>query len=254
MGLFSAPPPTRFDLHFSIAGIPVRVHPVFWVIAILLGYTSNDLLLLLIWVLAVFASILIHELGHAFMMKAYGQPSSILLYQGGGLTIPEQVWGGGPGAGVSLSPGQEIMISLAGPFTGFLFTALLIAGAVAGGGTVMTGYLFGVLPFPAVSLPAGGQILNDVVATLIWINLLWGLINLLPVIPLDGGQVARYLLLMLDPRSGLSRSLWLSFITGCLFALVGLVLFRSIYIALLFGFLAFQSYMMLRNRLGGWGD
>ncbi len=253
MGLFSAPPPTRFDLHFSIAGIPIRVHPVFWVIAILFGSASGSLLDLLIWVLAVFVSILIHELGHAFMMRAYGQPSSILLYHGGGLTIPEPAGWGGRGAGVSLSPGQEIMISLAGPFTGFLFTVLLIGGSAAGGGTVMAGYLFGVLPFPVVRLPAGGQILNNVVATLIWINLLWGLINLLPVFPLDGGQVSRNLLFKLDPLNGVNRSIRISMITGIVFALIGLILFGSIYIALLFGFLAFQSYMMLRNRLGGWG-
>ena len=33
MSLFQLPPPTRYDLRFTIAGIPVRVHPLFWLVA-----------------------------------------------------------------------------------------------------------------------------------------------------------------------------------------------------------------------------
>ena len=64
MMLFQSPPPTRYDLRFSIAGIPVSVHPVFWLIALLFG-SSGDPLLIPIWILVVFVSILVHELGHA---------------------------------------------------------------------------------------------------------------------------------------------------------------------------------------------
>ena len=64
MFLFQPPPPTQYDLRFAIAGIPVRVHPLFWLITILFGF-SADLIQLLIWVFVVFVSILVHELGHA---------------------------------------------------------------------------------------------------------------------------------------------------------------------------------------------
>ncbi len=252
MGLFTPPPATRYDLQFSFAGIPIRVHPMFWVIALLFGLGSGGLLALLIWVPAVFVSILIHELGHALVMRRFGQSSSVVLYHGGGLTVPEQIWWGGRSLAVPLSPGQEILISLAGPFTGFFFTAVLLAASVAGGGTAALTFLFGVLPFPVVSLPVGGAILNAIVSTLIWINVFWGLVNLLPVFPLDGGQAARYLLLKLDPLNGVDRSLRISLITGVLMAVVSLVFFQNVFMLFLFGLLAYQSYQMLGGRLGGW--
>jgi membrane-associated protease RseP (regulator of RpoE activity) len=83
---------------------------------------------------------------------------------------------------------------------------------------------------------------------MLWVNVFWGLINLLPVFPLDGGQVARNVLIQYDPFDGARKSLWLSVITGGLMALVGLVFFRSIYMAFLFGLLAFQSYQALSVR------
>ena len=84
MFLLQVPPPTRFDLRFSITGIPVRVHPLFWVIALLFGSSSNSIIGLLTWIVAIFVCILIHELGHAFAMRRYGQDSQIVLHLGGG--------------------------------------------------------------------------------------------------------------------------------------------------------------------------
>ena len=67
--MFQAAPQTRFDLRFNIAGFPVRVHPLFWVIAILLGSGSDNLLMIPVWIVIVFVSILVHELGHAFAFR-----------------------------------------------------------------------------------------------------------------------------------------------------------------------------------------
>ena len=121
--MLTIPPPTRYDLRFSIAEIPVRVHPLFWVIAILLGSRSSTLIDILIWIVAIFVSILIHELGHALAMRQFGQRSQIILHATGGLTVPEPVaWGTGL-ANVALTPNQEIFITLAGPGAGFLFAS-----------------------------------------------------------------------------------------------------------------------------------
>lgn len=251
MLLFQPPPPTRYDLRFNLAGIPVRVHPLFWLIALLLGSSSGSILQLLIWVLVVFVSILIHEIGHALAMRRYGQSSQVILHMMGGLTVPEQVsWGSG-WANVALTPNQEIFVSLAGPGAGFLFAGLVIAGVIASGGSVITATLLGFIPLPAaVVLPIGGSILNAFVITLLWVNIFWGLINLMPVHPLDGGNVTRYILLQADPRDGVRKSLWVSVIAGILVAAIGLFLLGSIYMAFLFGFLAFQSYQSLQGRAG----
>jgi stage IV sporulation protein FB len=247
MLLFQPPQPTRFDLNFNLFGIPVRVHPLFWVVGALLG-SSGGLVQLLIWVFALFVSILVHEMGHALAFRFYGQPSYIVLHFSGGLTVPESISWGGRSANVGLSPNQHIVISLAGPFAGFLLAGLVIAGVVFSGGTVMTTYLFGIIPLPiAAILPIGGSILHALVIALLWINVFWGLINLVPVYPLDGGHVARYLLLQADPLDGVRKSLWVSVIAGGLVAAVGLLLLGSVYMGILFGFLAFQSYQSLQS-------
>lgn len=250
MFLFQQPPPTQYDLRFTVAGIPVRVHPLFWLITLLFGATGN-LLLLPIWILVIFVSILIHELGHAFAFRRYGQRSHIVLHFSGGLTIPESIsWGGG-WASVALSPWQEIFISVAGPGAGFLFAGLVMLIVSITGGSILTTWLFGFIPLPVNAVMSfGGQYLSALVTLLLWVNIFWGLINLMPVQPLDGGNVARNLFMHYDPVDGVRKALWLSVITGALLALLGLFAFRSIYMALLFGLLAYQSYQSVSNRYG----
>ena len=241
MLFFQSPPPTRFDLRFSLFGIPVRVHPLFWLIALILG-SSGSPIDIMIWILVVFVSVLIHELGHALAFRTYGQDSHIVLHMGGGLTIPEAVsWGGGY-ANVAPSPMQQIIIILAGPFTGFLSAALVIAGVNLLGGTV------DLFPIPHLtSFPVENYLAIRFVGLMLWVNVVWGVFNLMPVFPLDGGQIARTILIQYDPFDGARKSLWLSVIVGALIALFG-VLFSQIYIALIFGLLAFQSYQSLSIR------
>ena len=251
MFLFQQLPPTPYDLRFSVAGIPVRVHPLFWLIALLLG-SAGDLLLIPIWILVLFVSILVHELGHAFAFRRFGQRSQIVLHFAGGLTIPESIsWGRGL-ASVALSTWQEIFVSIAGPGAGFLLAGLVILIISLTGGSVLTTWLFGFIPLPINAvLPVGGRYLGALATLLLWVNIFWGVINLMPVQPLDGGNVARNLFVHYDPWDGLRKSLWLSVITGALLALIGLFAFRSIYMALLFGLLAYQSYQSVRSRYGG---
>ena len=248
MFILQIPPPTQFDLRFSIAGIPVRVHPLFWMVALLLG-SSGALIEIPIWIFVVFVSILIHELGHAFAFRRYGIHSQIVLHFAGGLTIPQPVTWGTGWASVSPSPKQEIVISLAGPFSGFLFATLVMLAVRLMGGTLLTSRLFGFLPLPLTALmPFGGTILSIFITMLLWVNVFWGIFNLLPVYPMDGGQVTRNILIQYDPWDGARKSLWVSVIAGGIIALAGLLLMRSVYIAILFGLLAFQSYQSLQAR------
>ena len=249
MLLFQVPPPTRYDLNFTLAGFPVRVHPLFWLIAVLLGYSSGDILQILVWVLVVFISILVHELGHALAFRRYGLSSQIVLHFAGGLTIPESTRWGSRWANVALGPNQNIFISLAGPGAGFLFAALVIAVVFLSGGSVLTSRLLGFIPVPALAvLPFGGNLLSAFVTALLWVNIFWGFINLMPVYPLDGGSVTRNVLLQADPVDGVRKSLWISVIAGVVIALVAFFFLGSLYMAVLFGFLAFQSYQSLQSR------
>jgi Zn-dependent protease len=242
---FQAPAPTRFDLNFSIFNFEVRVHPLFWVIMLFLVGLRGGLLNAVIWIAAVFVSILLHELGHALMMRYFGQDSYIVLYGFGGLAVPiRSVWGGSAG----LTPVQWILVFLAGPFAGFGMAALVVAIGVLIGGSLNMGFLLFVIPFPSLTLPFSGLlggIAQSLVGSLLWINIFWGLINLLPVYPLDGGQVSMHALTLMDPVEGQRRAFWLSVITGGLLAVVGLLVLQSIFMGVMFGMLAFQSYQMV---------
>lgn len=248
--IFAEPPPTRYDIRFNLAGIPIRVHPLFWLMTILIGGLSRDLVFIAVWIVAVFISILVHELGHAIAMRIFSQPSRIVLHIMGGLTIPEASPFIGRWATVSQGPTQEIIISLAGPGAGFLLAGLVILAVVLWGGTAYMTALFGIIPLPGAFLPAGGRVVNQFISSMLWINVFWGLVNLMPVLPLDGGNVARHIITRIDPVDGIRKSLWLSVIAGALAAIAGVILFGSFYIAFLFGALAFESYQQLTGRIG----
>lgn len=246
MYLFQVPPSTRFDLKFSIAGIRVVVHPLFWVIALLLGTGTPNLLYIAIAIFVIFVSILVHELGHALAFRRFGQDSYIILHMMGGLTVPESPLYGE--SNLRLTPNQNIFISLAGPVAGFLLAiAVVLLGIGLGGSPIMT-LLLGFIPVPSVVMPYEFGILERIISLFVFINFFWGFFNLLPVFPLDGGNVTRYTLIQTDPINGLRNSLWLSVIAGVIIAVAGFFLLDSLYTAFLFGYLAFQSYQALQYR------
>ena len=247
MAIFQVPPRTRLDLNFTFFGIPVRVHPLFWLLTLLFGASSGSITGLLIWIFVVFISILIHELGHSFMMRVYNQDSYIVLHMAGGLTVPTSSRRSGRWANTVDDTTQQILISLAGPFAGFLLAAIVLVVVALMGGLITIDWFLGIIPLPNAYLPGVSRIINAIVASLLWVNVFWGLINLTPVFPLDGGNVARQLFVRIYPWDGIRKSLWLSVISGAVVALVGLVFLRSIFMVFLFGFLALQSYQMLRG-------
>ena len=105
--------PTEFDLRFSMFGIPVRVHPLFWAVSAFMGWNPNDIKMTLIWIACVFVSILVHELGHALTARYFGWPPEIVLYHFGGLAMFQ------PYSGMTTK--RSIIVSAAGPFAGFAF-------------------------------------------------------------------------------------------------------------------------------------
>ena len=109
-----------------------------------------------------FVSILWHEAGHAVALAATGRRSTILIHAMGGLTISEDRG--------DLRDGQSIGISLAGPLAGMVIGLVAVALQQADVGQhQLWSYV----------------LLHD----LVFVNLGWGAINLLPILPLDGGHV-----------------------------------------------------------------
>lgn len=241
------PPRSEYDLTFSFFGIPVRIHPMFWVITVVLGLKSPDLVSLLAWTAAVFVGILVHELGHAVAMRAYGFSPWITLHGFGGLTSH------GPtssyhSAGYS-SLGQ-IIITAAGPGAGFLLAALIVISLRMAGYEVLLIQIWRVIPFPLLRDVVGSVPLTEFIGDLLFISVLWGFINLLPIYPLDGGQISREVLLKVNPRDGVRLSLILSMVVAAAMAMTAMVHWRSLFTTLLFAYLAYSSYVALQSYRG----
>lgn len=258
----SEPPRSQGDLHFSLFGIPVRVHPWFWLVGLFLVFgqladreTAPDLkaalLILVPWLAALFLSILIHELGHAFMMRRYGFSPWVTLYGFGGLTSykPSQQY-----SSRGMGTLGQVLISAAGPVAGFLLAGVIVVAVLLAGRSISVSLIAYFLPDVGVSELIGSLAFTRFVNYVLFISIFWGFVNLLPVYPLDGGNIAREVLLRVNPREGIRQSLVLSIVTGVLLAVLGLVLLRSILMGAFFGYLAYMSYTTLQayNSRGPW--
>jgi stage IV sporulation protein FB len=107
------------------------------------------------------------------------------------------------------------------------------------------------LPAPVLG---GSLAQNEPLLVLVWyllyINIFWALMNLLPVLPLDGGQIAMQVLIQGDPWSGMQRALWLSLITAGTVAVLALVMLHDQMIMLMFAMLAVSSFLTLQQTTG----
>ena len=148
---------------FRIFGFPLHIEPWFFLTAWLIGGRQEPLWIV-VWVVVVLVGVLAHELGHALVGRKLGLDPWIRLFAFGGMTAWRR--------SRPLSPGQQILISVAGPAVGIAIgVSVLVA--------MKTGLFAG-------ASPAVIRVLEDI----LWVNLGWGVLNLLPILPLDGGHIA----------------------------------------------------------------
>jgi Zn-dependent protease len=251
-----APDPTPYDLRWRMFGVRIRVHPLFWVVAALLGFEWSKVgfPFLLLWVACVFVSVLWHELGHVFMGRLFGSPGHIVLFSFGGLAI---------GSGDVPRRYQRVLVSAAGPLAQLL---LLVPIAVAL--NQIDGVPFGwemLIPYRGEEAAVLG------LKMLAQINLFWPLLNLLPIWPLDGGQITREVCEGASEERGRVVSLGISAaVSGVLAAHVllamqghplipGLEWLSGLYMGIFFALFCVSSFQALqaeksRRRPGGWDD
>jgi Zn-dependent protease len=177
---------TNFQLPLGeIGGIVIALHWTFLVFAVWIAIdaftTEIDPLIEIVTLFFTFFSVLLHELGHAFVAGLYKvQTRSIVLYPIGGiarLTGRVKPWG-------------ELWIAAGGPFVNLLITLSL-------------------MPFASSTLVAGKGDPTTMLASLtlldraLLINMSLFLFNLLPAFPMDGGRILRAILsLILDEERG----------------------------------------------------
>lgn len=165
----------------NIRNIQVSVHWTFllllaWVIWVNVqaGYTIEELGWSVIFLLAVFACVLLHEMGHAFVARRFGiQAKDIVLLPIGGIASIEKF---------PDNPAQELAISIAGPLVNLAIALLLLP------------FLPAYVPFWKISYSAGGLDRHSLLYNLHVVNIWLLLFNLIPAFPMDGGRVLRALL------------------------------------------------------------
>lgn len=207
-------------LRFPLLGVPVSVHWSFLIIAAF-GVGVYRGWEIAAWTGGVFVAVLLHESGHAFTARAFGAaPVTITLFALGGATS----WG----APRVIGPGRRFIISAAGS----------AAGIAAGLGVIGLGRLGALDPLPDLAI--------TVLESFVWAGLVWGVLNWIPILPLDGGHMLQHGLEMITPTKAAGIARVVSVIAGVIVA-GGAYYYGQTFLAI---FVAMITFMGLRSGDG----
>lgn len=155
-------------------GIGVHVHLTFVLLLAWIALSSGSLASVL-FVMALFSFVVMHEYGHALTARYFGiRTRQITLYPIGGVASLE---------GMPERPGAQALVAIAGPAVNFALALLLS----------VVGWVAGVDVLAAPAFAGGGA---SWLPTLVQANLVLGTFNLLPALPMDGGRILKALLSM----------------------------------------------------------
>src|SRR5579862_9120737 len=172
---------------FKLFGVPVRLHFTFLLLLVFLlfigvGGKQSEASTAL-YVLALFGSVLLHELGHALVARRYGiRTLEIVMFPIGGVSRPER----------PPKPSEELWIALAGPAVN-----LLIAGGIA----AWFWQEHKLVPIAQLLEPTDANLAQRIGVG----NLILALFNILPAYPMDGGRVLRAILSRWRPENEASQ-------------------------------------------------
>jgi Zn-dependent protease len=211
-------------IRFSIFKIPVEVQPFFWVTLVILGGalgadSSAEIFRILLFVIAGFISILVHELGHALSARACGAHSRITLQAFGGYAAF---------SGIQLTRRQSFLVTAAGPAIQITLGLLvmLILRALPGQTNQNGTYFLGIL---------------------MMISFFWAILNLLPVVPLDGGQM---LSAILGPAR-IKITLWISIVVAITAGILIYTTTGSFLFPIFLAMFAWQAFQALKENTWG---
>lgn len=218
-------------IRFSLFGIPVSIHPSLWLtLAVLGGMLGADswlhVLSVCLFVIAGFFCLLCHEMGHALVGRRLGggEPRVYLAWLGGDCNNPR----------ARMTRLQGVVMTAAGPGASLLLglaaaAALCVyVGGAATGLALATNFMFGIMPPGAEQY--GSPLALFFFLYLIEVSFWWSVLNLIPVFPLDGGQILNGI--MHSPRQVHSISLCIAALLTLLFVLLGVWLMAVLMVML----------------------
>lgn len=200
--------------HLSMSRLSFRMNPLFFLLAFGLGWLNSQTpMQILLWAIVIFISILVHELGHALTALVFGQSAVITFLPIGGLTSR---------IGPPLSSWKEFIIVLNGPLAGFAL------------------YYFCRFLLHMQSIDPHSNIgFSLVIGT--YVNLFWTVLNLFPVLPLDGGRLMWIISESIFGVRGGKIAYFVSFLCAVLFALFFFVI-QQLFAGAIFALFAFESW------------
>lgn len=234
---------------FRVGDIPVSVDPSFWIIMGLFGLQRAtrrggfDAVVVIEWVAMVFIGILVHELGHAFSFRAFGRKPKVILYAMGGLTSAD----GG------LTPARRLASTLAGPGVGLAigFAAYFAMQAGLLGLDNLQGQSAGdIARWSFDPVGATSRLPELIFLDLLFINIAWGVFNLVPLYPLDGGQSLESLLDLLRVKGAAQITSVISIVVSAALGYLSVTVVQApllVIFALFFGFQNLRRLGALRN-------
>ena len=205
-------------LRFNFFNIPIRVQLLFWLSAFFIAgglqmRDTPDWGFILLKMGIVFLSIFVHELGHASASIYWGGRPQVELHALGGVTLLGHN---------AFTRWQHLGITCAGPLASVFLAAIC----------------FFIYPYSELAF-------RGVLSFAIWINVIWTLFNLLPILPMDGGQILRGLL-------GPERMRW-SCVIGMIAAIllaVWAALIGFYFMAAILGYFAYMNYKGYGQEIG----
>ena len=219
----------NYDISFTLFGFPTIIQPFFWLVALIitalsLGNINNDMPLWLAYLsvgsAGVLLSILVHELGHALTFRhLFHTPCTIVLHGFGGMAVPSHHQRGYGFSGAA----AQCFLAFSGPLAGFILAFFAFA-------------LFQFVPETPIT-----ALFCYFLSWTGTISIIWGIFNLLPIYPMDGGHIAREIFQYFFPRRGVEFSLILSMVLSVFFIAIA-VQQGKFPIAVIFGFFAYQNY------------
>jgi len=234
-------------VRFTLFGVPVEIKPWFWLGAVFFSgalYNLNPagLQYSLIFILAATVSILVHEFGHALTGRRLGGGyATIELWALGGLaynhggrfTRSSRFWmiAAGPGAGFALGALVYLVLMLMfGPSDSARLTGLWLFGIDAAVSPDTYDFFQSRKP------------LMWLFESMLLVNFWWGLFNLLPIPPLDGGQISQ---LFVKPKK---KAYQIAVGTAIAAGLIGFLWRESLFMPMFFGYLAWMNYQQMKEN------
>jgi len=216
---------------FTLANVPVRMSLGYLLLAFYFAYLHMPLgpEFALVAILCLTLSLLVHEFGHALVARRYRLSPAVMLHGWGGLCFHKPIE----------SPRKNALIIVAGPLAGLAFGILLWAGT-----TLVKAVAPGVFE---------GRLLFDwTLKVLIFINIYWSLLNLIPLWPLDGGQLFRLgAHRRLPPARAERLTHQLGAGLGIAVTIFAMAIWSSIFLAIIGALLAFENIRRLTDPRGG---